>query len=354
MTTVKIRHYYFLLLILACSACIREFTFEPSEPPFLLVVDGRITTNDGKQTLRISRTTTYGSQVTDPVTGASVRLLDDLGVSISYYETPESPGLYRIDRFKGQPGRQYHIEIRLSDERSYRSEPELLPEVVEADTLTYSTTFENFQNQSGTIQDKWFMNVFVQSTLQPQEKGPFLRWEVETVHNFIEVLGLLPPPRPYICYITKIHNPQDILLFDGSGISAAQTIEKQVGRKRINWELDWKHYFNVYQHSLSEKAYRYWLNIRAITAQSGTIFDPPPAPVRGNIYNIDDEDELVLGYFGASAVDTIRLVTFGPDFGEIPVESRCGDLFRRPYPLPRECTNCIILPNSSYLRPDYF
>ena len=35
---------------------------------------------------------------------------------------------------------------------------------------------------------------------------------------------------------------------------------------------------------------------------AGTIFEPPPAIIRGNIYNIHDPKDPVFGYFGASAI----------------------------------------------------
>ena len=44
------------------------------------------------------------------------------------------------------------------------------------------------------------------------------------------------------------------------------------------------------------------------TSRTGSIFDPLPASLEGNIYNINQPNELALGYFGASAVSYKRIV----------------------------------------------
>lgn len=346
--------WFFLLLSL--SACIKEVDFDTGEPPQLLVVDGRITTNDGPQSVRLSQVSAYGSQVRVPVSGAAIRLFDEDGFLADYFEAPDEAGLYTVERLQGRVGSRYHVEIRLPGERTYRSLPEPLLPVPKADSLSYETVFEETQNPSGVVQNKWFINVYAHTTLEPRpEEGPYLKWEVETVHNFVPVfVGPFPPPPPYICYITEPHNPQDILIYDGADITTPQPIQRQVGRRQIDWVLDWRHFFNVYQYSLSERAYRYWSNIDLSSNQTGTIFDVPPAAVRGNVVSEQDEQELVLGYFGAVAVDTVRLATVGADFGAIPITPYCGNDFFRPSPLPAACINCRLLPNSSYDRPDYF
>jgi len=352
----NISYLTFGLLLLLLPCCVEEVDFDTGAPPPLLVVDGRITTNDGPQTVRLTQVAPYRSQVRAPVSEAAIRLFDEQGFLADYFESAEEPGLYVIERLQGQVGSQYHIEIRLPGEGSYRSLPEPLLPVPAADSLSYRTVFEATQNESGIIQEKWFMDVFVHTVLEPQaQAGPYLKWEVETVHNFVPLLtGPFPPPPPYICYITEAHNPQNILLFNGTGITAPQAIRRQVGRRRIDWVLDWRHFFNVYQYALSERAYRYWSNIDQTSNQQGTIVDVPPAAVRGNIVSDQDAQELVLGYFGAVAVDTVRIVTVGADFGTIPITPYCGNDFFRPSPLPVACINCRVLPNSSYERPAYF
>jgi hypothetical protein len=40
---------------------------------------------------------------------------------------------------------------------------------------------------------------------------------------------------------------------------------------------------------------------------SGSIFDPPPATIRGNMLSLDNPDEVVLGYFMAGGETSQRI-----------------------------------------------
>jgi hypothetical protein len=63
----------------------------------------------------------------------------------------------------------------------------------------------------------------------------------------------------------------------------------------------------IQQMALSESAYRYLYNLNEQITISGSIFDPPPTLIRGNVYNIDDPDEIVLGYFYTAGITTLSL-----------------------------------------------
>ena len=50
---------------------------------------------------------------------------------------------------------------------------------------------------------------------------------------------------------------------------------------------------------MSLEAFAYWEQARVQLARGGGVFDPPFAPVVGNIRNVNDPSEVVLGYFHA-------------------------------------------------------
>jgi hypothetical protein len=68
-----------------------------------------------------------------------------------------------------------------------------------------------------------------------------------------------------------------------------------------------KYSINVKQYLLSEESYNYWKELQKTTESLGTLFDPQPSIIKGNIYNIGDEKEIVLGYFDASSVQEKRI-----------------------------------------------
>jgi hypothetical protein len=62
-------------------------------------------------------------------------------------------------------------------------------------------------------------------------------------------------------------------------------------------------YFLYYeQQSLTREAFKFWKTLEEQSKNVGGIFDKPPATVRGNMYSTENEDEVVLGYFGASDI----------------------------------------------------
>ena len=60
--------------------------------------------------------------------------------------------------------------------------------------------------------------------------------------------------------------------------------------------------------SLAPNTYRYLKLLQDQSINTGTLADTPPAPLRGNIRNIKDANELVLGYFSTSSVSEVRVM----------------------------------------------
>ena len=64
---------------------------------------------------------------------------------------------------------------------------------------------------------------------------------------------------------------------------------------------------NVKQYALTQAAYQYWDIIRKSTQQTGTIFDPQPSQVLGNIHCTSNPSEPVIGYISVSYVTEKRI-----------------------------------------------
>jgi len=68
-----------------------------------------------------------------------------------------------------------------------------------------------------------------------------------------------------------------------------------------------KYSINVKQYSLSESSYNYWKELQKGTENLGTLFDPQPSTLVGNIHNTTDDKEVVIGYFDAATVQEQRI-----------------------------------------------
>ena len=74
------------------------------------------------------------------------------------------------------------------------------------------------------------------------------------------------------------------------------------------------------------------------------------------MYNVDDAEEEVLGYFEVASGSVIRFVTFRSD---IPFEQalECQydpGLGFNPNNYRDYCINCLLIRNSTLIRPDFF
>ncbi|MCU1382680.1 MAG: hypothetical protein JWL71_1377, partial [Acidobacteria bacterium] len=63
---------------------------------------------------------------------------------------------------------------------------------------------------------------------------------------------------------------------------------------------------SLQQQSLTPAAYRFLKLLQDQTVNTGTLADTPPAPIQGNVVNVNDKNELVIGFFTASSVSEYR------------------------------------------------
>ena len=58
---------------------------------------------------------------------------------------------------------------------------------------------------------------------------------------------------------------------------------------------------------MSNRAYDYWLQVQEQSQESGGLYETQPVQIHGNISNINDPEEVVLGFFDASSVTEKRI-----------------------------------------------
>ena len=63
----------------------------------------------------------------------------------------------------------------------------------------------------------------------------------------------------------------------------------------------------VEQYSLTDKAYEYWEKLAAQSSNSASLYETQPSSSQGNIYNVSNDDEKVLGCFYATQIQEKRI-----------------------------------------------
>jgi len=298
-----------LIAALLLQGCREVYFPEIDKYDNILVVDGLITDREGPHMVRLSRSFAFDESFPDPVPGAVVILFDE--ELNEYLFVEQEPGIYHSDQgLKGKVGNSYMLFISTTDGEEYESEWVELLSAPEID----SVTFEYIERESSDPDDP-IQGIQVNiNTHDPLDQTRYYRWEWSETWEIITPIRSSLYPDEQRCWKsnsssiiaigTSEHLTKDILDdFPLYYISADNN------RLRIKYSTE------IYQYSLSRDAYSYWKNLQDINQNTGSLFDPTPAMVTGNMYNLNEEGSPVLGIFQASGVNTERIFI---DRSEIP------------------------------------
>jgi hypothetical protein len=301
--------------IVLLTACIEKF-----DPPSvgvndLLVVDAYLTDDDQPIVVRLSRSIPLDTNYWIPETGADVHISDDSGEEFRLWETDK--GIYNYPgNTDPVPGKSYQLHVKTSNGNAYISDWVTMRETPAVDSLTWE--YEEIPDQ-----DLQGLQFYVY-THDPENNTWYYRWEWEETWIFYT---------PYISTINWqdgqiIQRTEDISTCWNTGsstsiyIASSKNLDQDVVYRYPVYYADnstdrfsIRYSLNVRQYALSEESYNYWKELKKVTEDLGTLFDPLPSSLHGNIHSIKDENETVLGYFDAYTVQEQRI--FISDF-ELP------------------------------------
>ena len=320
----------FLLLALALT-CIDPYNPNIRGKEELLVDDGLITNENRSYAVRLTRTSQ--AQNDDPVAvpGASVSITDQNGLTAYLHETQD--GIYRTDSlsFIAETGNAYTLAMKFPDGREYMSDPCVMYPVDSIDNL-YFTKDQDISADNSEILDG--IRIFLDSG--NKDGGQYFRWVYDEWWKF-----KVPYPRkniyinesdiPAVEQVKEVcyqHNGSDQILIHSTINSQTDAIlnrpilfipTDRSDRFRIRYCID------VKQFSMSETEYQFWENLKETNEGGGGIFDKQPFKIIGNVHNIKDASEKVLGYFQVSAVSEKRLYIVPSDIEELDLPAYTYD-----------------------------
>jgi hypothetical protein len=307
----KIFKYLFILIIIIISGtCSEPYTPELSKYEDILVIDGVITNEPGPYTVRLSRSFHYSELEGLPEQQADVLIKDDQGNIAALEET--SPGVYStIDPdFRGIIGRNYQLIIYTADEQIWESEFVELKKVPEIGNL-----YAEFGEKTVHNKNKEGFQIYV-DTYDPDNQTRYYRYDYEETWEYS-----VPYPSYYLVknglLLFRTENvgrcwrslpSEDIL------VTSSENMQSDIIKRfpvnfvsTDNNRLSIRYSILVRQYSLSREAYVYWNQLSVATQNVGTMFDKQPAQIRGNVYNLNNPEMPVIGFFEATSVDTKRL-----------------------------------------------
>lgn len=311
-----LKRLLYILLLIPIS-CIDPYNVDLESGEQLLSVEGFITTDPGPHLIRLTRTDTYGSVfegLIRPVRQAVVNVRDSEGLVTFLTET--EPGVYATPSgFAAKIGLSYSLQIRLQDGSEYSSFPEKVNPTPPIESVSYRSVSLATDNR---LEDRIGVQVIAHFN-DPGDQNNFYYWRTNPgVYKVVANPELYtnPPTHPTnprgaapkaccdICYLIEQSRLQNFAIasdedFNGLSTSTAITFIEDDGlRFKDTYRAE------VLQMGVSQNAHRFLRLVDQQLKITGSVFDQPPANIRGNMISLNNPDEIVLGYFIAASVDT--------------------------------------------------
>lgn len=309
-----------LLLNFIVMACIEPFEPEVQNFESVLVVEGQISDEDKPSEIYLSRSRALNSEESIPEKSATVTLSGDEGETYHFAEV--DAGIYESpDTFRGGIGKSYTLNIETNDGDTYRSHPLIIKKCPPIDSVY-------FEEEARITDEGEVLSgiVILVDTHDPASASRNYRWEWEESWEV-----RVPYPSTYVWQddTSTLNTPtcgwpiprdHKISLCYNSDFSKSNLIERTANLSQdrvsqfelayistIGYRLNSLYSINVRQQVMDDKEYEYWSELKKLSETLGTVFDPQPYYIQGNLYNVNEPNEPVLGYVGASSVAEKRI-----------------------------------------------
>ncbi|MDW3194498.1 MAG: DUF4249 domain-containing protein [Cytophagales bacterium] len=310
MTGKTFYHLFFLSLL----SCISPYEFESIDFERTLVIDASLTTETTAHFVRLSYTFEIDSSKNDPASNASVAFIDETGARTSLREA--TPGFYITDStFFGIPGASYSLEVILADGTMYRSSEETMPVPAVIDSI-YGRYITLPTDTDDT--DMTGVQVFLDAHSEDPESQNFRYTYRDSYQVPVpfpsqydwsgtgETFRIFERERPLgTCYRKSAST--ETMVATTRSLSENKVLEYPI--RFINESSDdlaYQYIIEVTQFTISNDAYNFFRYLKESNEGAGSLSDRQLGSIRGNIIDVANPNNLVLGYFEVAGVSTVK------------------------------------------------
>ncbi|MCK4880430.1 MAG: DUF4249 domain-containing protein [Bacteroidales bacterium] len=314
MRVIRGKAYIFILLFL--SGCVERY-YPGADEIFTgtLVINASLTSIPGIQTIQISRSDGLLYPEFIPESSCVVEVENQLGEQLSFSES--TPGYYSADVPEGfmRIGDQYMLRVVTSNGNIYLSDYSRLKPPTAIDNIYFEMeSYPTIDPEVSIDGIRFYIDFKIDA-----DSSEFMRWELlETyefhnpnyegfIYSFDRVLRPLPDSLDdRQCWITGHVNA--IYTLDAANLTSPSYnymplhfVSNETQRLSYGYSL------LVRQHAMDAPSFRYWDELKKNSHSQSGLYDRLPSMTPGNISNVDDPDERILGFFGVSGVTEKRL-----------------------------------------------
>jgi hypothetical protein len=306
----------FALILLA--GCIDPINFKYEDQQEHLVVEGSFTTMANKNYIRLTYAQPYTYPYNKFETAASVYITSQEGEHFTFWYDKE--GYYYpsdIDNAIGTAGHTYTLHIQ-AGERLYQSQPITLQQPIPIEQIGFKIDRKQFAfegDRKGKIYNGY--QILIDYNDPEQEKN-YYRWSFASQYEVLTQPGDFvdnegnPAPKDCCARCWLDEKREAFIVADDRLTNGKKVLNHQVLFMPFERYLQSKHKLRVYQHAITAEAYEFYRVMGQQKESTGTVFDPPPSEIKGNMFRVGDEKEQVLGFFEVSGV-AVRQVVIVPE-----------------------------------------
>lgn len=303
------KNIYYSLIGLGVLLVGLTYCTEPYNPPEikgnynLLVVDGSVNSGNDSSFIVLSRSRNIGDtkEVVYENT-ASVLLEDERGALYPFVFLKS--GKYALPPMVLDHSVNYKLRILLKN-KEYLSESFPIIQTPAIDSISWKRYGNEIRILANTHDDNNNSRYYKWDYVET--------WEYHAIaESLYEYIGgklmrrNLQTNNIYTCWRTM---PSSTISLASSAGLAKDVISEAIILKMplSSYKISDKYSILVKQQAVTEKAFNYWVNIKKITEQGGSLFDPQPSQITSNIHCVTDPNEKVIGYIGASTESKQRI-----------------------------------------------
>jgi hypothetical protein len=285
------------------------------------VVQGMVSSIEGYQTVVVSRTSGTSLAEFLPVEGCELTIVDDLGNSfqLEYWED----GVYAVWMNASDlvPGRAYKVSVKTPSGEVLESDFDIMPEGPdEMGDLYWDIANIQTDDPEVILTGVQFYTDFEAGP----DDGKYYRWRctetyeyhtqypLEFYYSYNGVNQVSPPDSSMmVCYRTDVIEN----VFSLSTINLSPPVYNALPLNFVRNNTDKMailYSLLVEQISMSVEAFNFWDKLRINLDQSGGLYTSQPLSIKGNINNLSNADNEVLGFFQASTVAAKRIFVEAP------------------------------------------
>jgi len=289
------------------------------------VVMGQVVQGDSVQRINISMTSPVSEPKYIPVTGCTVTIKDDKGNIFITIDQQDGNYECMIPGSALKVGTSFKVEILTPGGVNIESDFDQIFDCPEVDTVYYL-----LEDQATRDPAVFIHGIRFYVDLNAGNSGShFFRWEpVETYEYHMTwpiewyydgVVHHVTPPdySRFVCWKTSLVKNIYTLSTENLTENKYRLFPLHYVDNYSTSRLVYGYSLLLRQYALSGAAYDYWDKMRTNINVEGGLYEKQPLAIKGNLHNITNPDQEVLGFFGAAAMKSKRI--FVSNVPDLPI-----------------------------------